>query len=67
MWRALDAAVSPEQRDSVWSHPDIMPTGDDIDDPSSLISRLSAQVATPDAMDDAIRRLIDEDGTVDDD
>jgi hypothetical protein len=28
---------------------------------------LSAQVATPDAMDDAIRRLIDEDGTVDDD
>jgi hypothetical protein len=67
MWRALDAAVSPEQRDSVWSHPDIMPTSDDIDDPDALISRLSATAVTPDAMDDAIRRLIDEDGTVDGD
>jgi putative hydrolase len=67
MWRALDAAVSPEQRDSVWSHPDIMPTSDDIDDPDALISRLSAKAVTPDAMDDAIRRLIDEDGTVDGD
>ncbi|CAB4857492.1 unannotated protein [freshwater metagenome] len=65
MWRALDAAVSAEERDSVWAHPDVMPTSDDIDDPAALISRLSGHVAPPDAMDDAIRRLIDEDGTVD--
>jgi hypothetical protein len=44
-----------------------MPTSDDIDDPDALISRLSAKAVTPDAMDDAIRRLIDEDGTVDGD
>jgi putative hydrolase len=67
MWRALDAAVSPEQRDSVWDHPDVMPTSDDIDDPADLISRLSGNTSSPDAMDDAIRRLIDEDGTVDGD
>ncbi len=65
MWRALDAAVSPEQRDSVWAHPDVMPTSDDIDNPADLISRLSGKASPPDAMDDAIRRLIDEDGTVD--
>jgi putative hydrolase len=67
MWRALDDAVSPEQRDSVWAHPDVMPTSDDIDDPSDLISRLSGNTPPPDAMDDAIRRLMDEDGTVDGD
>ncbi|CAB4623214.1 unannotated protein [freshwater metagenome] len=67
MWRTLDAAVSAEQRDSVWAHPDVMPTSEDIDDPAALISRLSGNVAPPDAMDDAIRRLIDEDGTVDGD
>jgi hypothetical protein len=67
MWRALDAAVSAEQRDSVWAHPDVMPTSDDIDDPTALISRLSGNVAPPDAIDDAIRRLMDEDGTVDGD
>jgi hypothetical protein len=67
MWRALDAAVSPEQRDSVWAHPDVMPTGGDIDDPAALISRLSGNGQPPDAMDDAIRRLIDEDGTVEGD
>jgi putative hydrolase len=67
MWRALDAAVSPEQRDSVWAHPDVMPTGGDIDDPAALISRLSGNDQPPDAMDDAIRRLIDEDGTVEGD
>jgi putative hydrolase len=67
MWRALDDAVSPEQRDSVWAHPDVMPTSDDIDDPANLISRLSGNTPPPDAMDDAIRRLMDEDGTVEGD
>ncbi len=67
MWRALDATVSAEQRDSVWAHPDVMPTSDDIDDPTDLISRLSGKASPPDAIDDAIRRLIDEDGAVDGD
>ena len=67
MWRALDAAVTNEQRDSVWGHPDVLPTSDDIDDPAALIARVLSQGSTPDAMDEAIRKLIDDDGTVDDD
>jgi putative hydrolase len=65
MWRAIDEAVDSETRDSVWSHPDLLPTSDDIDDPSGLIARLSGPTRTPDAMDDAIREILD-DGTVDD-
>jgi hypothetical protein len=65
MWRAIDAAVDSETRDSLWSHPDLLPTSDDIDDPSGLIARLTGPPRTPDAMDDAIREILD-DGAVDD-
>jgi putative hydrolase len=65
MWRAIDAAVDSETRDSLWSHPDLLPTSDDIDDPSGVISRLTGPPPTPDAMDDLIREILD-DGTVDD-
>jgi putative hydrolase len=66
MWRAIDAAVDSETRDSLWSHPDLLPTSHDIDDPSGVISRLTGPPPTPDAMDDLIREILD-DGTVDDD
>ena len=65
MWRAIDAAVDSETRDSLWGHPDLLPTSDDIDDPSGLIARLTGPTRTPDAMDDAIREILD-DGAVDD-
>lgn len=65
MWRAIDSAVDPDTRDSLWSHPDLLPTSADIDDPSGLIARLTGPPPTPDAMDDAIREILD-DGTVDD-
>jgi putative hydrolase len=65
MWRAIDAAVDSETRDSLWSHPDLLPTSDDIDDPSGLVARLTGPPRTPDAMDDAIREILD-DGAVDD-
>lgn len=64
MWRAIDAAMDSETRDSLWSHPDLLPTSDDIDDPSGLIARLTGPPRTPDAMDDALREILD-DGTVD--
>jgi putative hydrolase len=66
MWRAIDAAVDSETRDGLWSHPDVLPTSDDIDDPSSLITRLTGPPPAPDAMDDALRKLLDY-GAVDDD
>lgn len=64
MWRAIDAAMDSETRDSLWAHPDLLPTSEDIDDPSGLIARLTGPPRTPDAMDDALREILD-DGAVD--
>src|SRR5699024_8938874 len=38
LWSALEEARGVEGRDAVWQHPDLMPTGDDLDDPDSYIS-----------------------------
>ena len=61
----LAFSVDSETRDSLWGHPDLLPTSNDIDDPSALIARLTGPTRTPDAMDDAIREILD-DGAVDD-
>lgn len=66
MWRAIDSAVDSETRDALWNHPDVLPTSEDIDDPSALIARLTGPPPSPDAMDDALRKLLD-DGAVDGD
>ena len=41
MWQAVTDAVGNEARDALWSHPDAMPTSDDIDDPAALIARIT--------------------------
>jgi putative hydrolase len=68
MWTAVGAAVGPELRDSLWSHPDLMPSGDDVDDPTRLIGALEArsrgEEPARDEMDDALDALLrGEDGT----
>ena len=37
LWTALEEARGVEGRDAVWQHPDLMPTGDDLDDPDSFV------------------------------
>lgn len=37
LWRALKDARGIEGRDAVWSHPDLMPTAEDLDDPTSFV------------------------------
>ena len=66
MWRAITDAVGIEARDSLWDYPDLMPTSDDIDDPTRIIESLQARIrgdAPPeDEVDAAIARLLaDED------
>ena len=63
MWHAVTEAVGAEARDSLWSHPDLVPTGADIDDPSALIARLSGGAPVEDDVDRALQDLLgDEDG-----
>jgi putative hydrolase len=62
MWQAVTDAVGPELRDSLWSHPDLMPNGGDVDDPGRLIAALEAQARgdapVTDEMDDALEELL---------
>jgi putative hydrolase len=54
MWQAVSDAVGPEARDALWSHPDVVPTSEDIDNPAALVARLLAGEPEPDEMDQAI-------------
>ncbi|WP_157413571.1 zinc-dependent metalloprotease [Agromyces allii] len=62
MWRAVTDAVGIEQRDALWAHPDLLPTSEDLDDPSRLIARLtgaeSAVSEADDEFDQALEALL---------
>ncbi len=57
MWVAVTAAVGAEKRDAIWDHPDLLPTSEDIDNPSALIAKL--RDTHDDAMDAELRKLLD--------
>ena len=70
MWRAITDAVGAEARDGLWDYPDLMPTAEDIDDPSALIARLTARARGEeperDAFDDALEDLLNSEAGTDD-
>jgi putative hydrolase len=37
LWQALEADRGVDGRDAVWSHPDLMPTADDLDNPEGFV------------------------------
>lgn len=63
MWQQLTDAVGAEKRDELWSHPDVIPTGADIDDPTALIARITAGAPQPDDVDQAIEDLLNDDSS----
>jgi putative hydrolase len=63
MWQAVTDAVGNERRDALWSHPDLTPTGEDIDDPTALIARITAGEHVDDDIDRAIEDLLGDDST----
>ena len=60
MWRTLDVALGSEKRDSLWDHPDLVPSSEDIDDPQRLIDKLSGLVSDNDSLDQELRDLLGE-------
>lgn len=66
-WSRVTEAVGAEARDSLWSSFDLVPTADDIDDPSRIISKLRGETSEPDELDIALRELLDQEGTDGDD
>jgi putative hydrolase len=67
MWQAVTDAAGDEARDGLWSHPDLLPTSEDIDDPAALVARLDAvsRGAEPelDEVDQALEDLLRDDGS----
>ena len=66
MWRRATDAAGIEARDALWSHPDLLPTAADIDDPERLVARLTGGGEPADDVDREIEDLLraDEDPPV---
>jgi putative hydrolase len=62
MWKKLTDAVGAEKRDALWSQPDLIPTSEDIDDPTALIARILGGTGEPDDIDQAIEDLLNDEG-----
>jgi putative hydrolase len=63
MWQAVTDAVGTAARDALWSHPDLVPTADDIADPAAIIARMTAGAPEPDDIDRALEDLLGDDST----
>jgi len=61
MWQRLTDEVGAERRDELWSHPDLVPTSEDIDDTAALVARLTRPTPEPDDIDQAIEDLLNDD------
>ena len=60
MWQKLTDDVGAERRDALWSHPDLVPTTQDIDDPVGLVMRLTGAEPERDDIDQAIEDLLND-------
>ena len=59
LWAAVRDARGTEGRDAVWSHPDLVPTSADLDDPLGFASVEPAEQAGDDDFDAALAELLD--------
>jgi putative hydrolase len=47
LWHLLGTERGIDARDSVWGHPDLIPTADDLDDPADYVRRVGTDVTLP--------------------
>lgn len=61
MWRAVAERGGQATRDGLWSHPDIMPTAEELDAPDMLLTRIGVLGDGPapaDPFDDELKKLL---------
>ena len=63
MWQKISDAVGQDARDALWQHPDVVPTAEDITDPTALLTRLTSGEVSRDDVDQAIEDLLNDDTT----
>ena len=59
LWAAIRATRSAADRDAAWSHPDLIPTSADLDDPLGYAEH-GHGAAAPDDLDAELAKLLDE-------
>jgi len=59
LWAAVEHDRGVNERDALWSHPDILPQAEDLDDVMGFVARTGAG-AQPDAMDEQLNWLVDQ-------
>ena len=63
MWQKITDAVGADARDALWQHPDVVPTADDISDPTALLARLTGGTPQLDDVDRALEDLLNDDSS----
>ena len=59
LWAALRDARGADGRDAVWSHPDLLPTSADLDDPIGYVQRGTDAAVSDEDFDAALAKLLD--------
>ena len=68
LWAAVAERGGPQARDALWTHPDLLPSAQDLDDPAGFVARTAPGTAAETDWDAGLRDLDkDFDGTLDDD
>ncbi|MDN5761534.1 MAG: zinc-dependent metalloprotease, partial [Microlunatus sp.] len=62
LWAALREARGAEGRDAVWSHPDLLPTSADLDDPLGFVNRDDSAATSDEDFDAALTELLNSAG-----
>ena len=62
LWRRVGEAVGTERRDGLWSHPDLLPVGEDLENPAAVIDRLLDESSGEQSGVDEIERFLREAG-----
>jgi putative hydrolase len=62
LWAALEDRHGRDGRDEAWGHPDVAPTGADLDDPLGYVEARGAVASEVTVSDEEIARLLDDEG-----
>ncbi|MFJ4207126.1 zinc-dependent metalloprotease [Paenarthrobacter sp. NPDC089675] len=58
LWATLKEERGIAGRDAIWHHPDLLPTGEDLDDPKGFSERRRLAEASDSEVDDALAKLL---------
>jgi putative hydrolase len=59
LWAAVRDARGADGRDAIWSHPDLLPTSTDLDDPIGFVQRGPDAITSDEDFDAALAKLLD--------